>query len=181
LKGSYTGVGRTLALLGLSVAALVGCGGGSEAGGGQATSGPGVSPDTQLLGDEVQNLVDKGNTAQRAGEYSQALEYYRQAMKLAWDHPVPQFGALMAAVALGDSSLADSLRAKLEVTGPDLLAMVSPGGAMAGSAGSNPHGAMGGATPPASGGADTGALPPGHPPVSRARPDTVRPDTGGIG
>lgn len=175
MKGLHRSGGRVLAVLGLTAVALAGCGGGG--GNEQAPSGQAASPGAEPLGEEVIALVDQGNTAQRAGEYSQALDYYRQAMKLAGDHPVPQFGALMAAVALGDSSLADSLRARLEVTGPDLLAMMSPGGAMGGGMQANPHGEM--ATPPASG-AEGGGLPPGHPTVSGVPPDTTRPDSGGL-
>ncbi len=57
----------------------------------------------------------------------------------------------MAAMAVGDTALARSLREKLEVTGPELLAMLGPEG-------------MGdGARNPRAGHLPEGAMPPDHP------------------
>lgn len=138
---------------------LAACGerrGNQEEGGGAS---PGESPAAQALSAEAQDFLDRGNVAQREGRYADALALYRQAMELESEHPVPQFGAYMAAMAMGDSALADSLRAKLEVSSPDLLDMLHPGGGMGGG--------MGGMTPGMPPGADPhrSVLPPGHPGV----------------
>jgi hypothetical protein len=126
---------------------------------------------------EVQNLVNQGNEAQRAGEYEAALGFYRQAMEIAADHPVPQFGALMAAMALGEDALADSLAERLAVSAPDLLAMLNPDGSMGGMP-QNPHaGGMPGMTPPPGTSGEVQGLPPGHPTLYEVTPDSARPDT----
>jgi len=123
---------------------------------------------SQPLSDQAQLLVNQGNTAQRDGRYTEALEFFTQALEIHPNHPVPQFGSLMAAMALGDTALARSLREKLEVTGPDLLAMLGPGGG------------MGGTDPNAPGASHLpdGALPPGHPTLEAAPVDTLSPETG---
>lgn len=160
----------TSSILALGVFSFAACGRG------EGTQGrPGADADppaaAQPMADQVQDLVDRGNEAQREGRYDDALSLYRQAMELAPEHPVPQFGSLMAAMALGDSALADSLRAKLRVSSPDLLGMLNPDGSMGGGMGGgamppNPHAGMGGATPdtPPSDPARPG-LPPGHPEI----------------
>ena len=118
--------------------------------------------------EEAQRLVDQGNTAQREGRYVEALAFYQDAMGLAPEHPVPQFGSLMAALAVGDSALAQSLRKKLEVTGPDLLAMLGSGEPM-GEAPADPSGDPHSAA---------GILPEGHPTITPTTPDTTRPGSG---
>jgi hypothetical protein len=140
-----------LLLIALSLAACGGSGGNQEDGG-----GAGESPAAQPLSAEAQDFLDRGNVAQREGRYADALALYRRAMELEPGHPVPQFGTYMAAIATGDSALADSVRAKLEVSSPDLLEMLHPGG-----------GGMGGMTPGMPPGADPhrSVLPPGHPGV----------------
>jgi tetratricopeptide (TPR) repeat protein len=151
LRPSVNGVLALLLVGGLSLAACDGRGG----------DGPGAEPVESLaaqpLSEEAQDYLDRGNDAQREGRYGDALALYRQAMELAHEHPVPQFGAYMAAMALGDSALADSLRARLEVSSPDLLEMVHPGGGMGGG--------MGGMVPGLPPGVDPhrSVLPPGHP------------------
>jgi hypothetical protein len=135
----------------------------------------------QPMSAEVQELVNQGNEAQRAGNYSTALGLYREAMELAADHPVPQFGALMAAMALGEQALADSLTRKLEATSPELLAMLSPDGSMGGGMPANPHaGGMPGMAPPEGATDRVEGLPAGHPVLYEVTPDTVPPDTSGI-
>jgi hypothetical protein len=130
---------------------------------------------------EVQELVNQGNEAQRAGDYAAALGFYREAMELAADHPVPQFGALMAAMALGERALVDSLTLKLEATSPELLAMLSPDGSMGGGMPAAPHaGGMPGMPPPEGAPGQIEGLPAGHPVLYEVTPDTVRPDTSGI-
>ena len=170
-------VGRGIAALSLSTLVLTGCGGQEDA------PVQDLPPAAQPMAEEVQRLVDLGNTAQREGRYDEALETYKEAMKLAPDHPVPQFGGLMAAMAVGDASFADSLRALLEVSAPDLVAMLGPGNAMGGdqSMPANPHGGSEGAMPtaPSMGGSAAGALPPDHPSQTTAQGDTTRPDTSG--
>jgi len=134
----------------------------SSCGGEGGDSGPSQSDETgaQPLSAEAQALVAQGNEAQRSGRYEAALEHFSAAMEIHPDHAVPQFGALMAAMAVGDSVLAQSLREKLAVTGPELLEMLGPGGAMG-------SGGMGGVhTPP-------GEMPPGHPAVEPGPGDTV--------
>ena len=155
-RGRLASVSILLFLLsGLFLAACAERRGDQEEGGG---AGPGESPGAQPLSAEAHDFLDRGNDAQREGRYGDALALYRQAMELAPDHPVPQFGVYMAATAVGDSALADSLRAKLEVSSPDLLEMMHPGGGMGGGMGRE----MAPGLPP---GADPhrSVLPPGHP------------------
>ena len=92
-----------------------------------------------VLTAEVQDLVDQGNLAVREGRYADGLSLFRQAMEGQPGHAVPQFGALMAAMALNETALVDSLRKELEFTGPELLSMLGPGGAMGGGTTPNPH------------------------------------------
>ncbi|MFH1765997.1 MAG: tetratricopeptide repeat protein [Gemmatimonadota bacterium] len=155
---------RWVALGTVAALPLLGCGGSGEetlpAQEGQEVSQP--------LSDQAQLLVNQGNTAQREGRYAEALDFFGQALDIHPNHPVPQFGSLMAAMAVGDTALARSLREKLEVTGPDLLAMLGPEGGM-------------GDTAPATPGAShlpEGAMPPDHPTVENVPPDTVRPEAG---
>lgn len=155
-----SGRNGTAALVGaLAALAFCGCGGESEAGGSNS-EGSGSSVGT--LSAEVQAWVDQGNIAQREGRYADALGIFRKAMDGQPGHAVPQFGALLAAMALGETALVDSLRAQLELTGPELLSMLNLGGAMGGEV-VNPH-----SGPP--------GLPPGHPDLSEAvaqPPDTL--------
>lgn len=130
----------------MGVLPLLGCGGNGEdaspAGGTQAVSNP-LSQDAQLL-------VDQGNAAQRDGRYADALDLFNRALEIHPDHPVPQFGTLMAAMAIGDTARVQDMRRKLATTGPELLEMLGPGGAM-------------GAPMPGSGHMPSGTLPEGHP------------------
>jgi tetratricopeptide (TPR) repeat protein len=119
----------SLPLLVAGVLVLAGCGNG---GANRDQEGAGPAPGAEPLSDEAQEFLDRGNMAQRDGRYGDALAFYRQAMELAPEHAVPQFGGLMAAMALGDSALADSLRAKLQESSPELLEMLHPGGGMGG-------------------------------------------------
>jgi hypothetical protein len=158
------------------VAACTGQGEGSGQGDQEGTPAA-----AQPMSTEVQSFVNQGNDAQRSGEYEIALDFYRRGMELAPDHPVPQFGALMAAMALGQEALADSLSQRLAVTSPELLAMLNPDGSMGGGMPANPHaGGMPETAPPGTTSSETGALPPGHPVLLEVTPDTVRPDTAGV-
>ncbi len=167
----------------LGLAVLAGCG--SEGGeSGETTSEP-MPPAAQPMAPEVQDFVNQGNEAQRAGEYDAALDFYRQAMARDPEHPVPQFGALMAAMATGNEALADSLTQKLEATSPELLAMLRPDGSMGGGAPTNPHGAgmpeaMPGTGQPPTAEGEVEGLPPGHPVLYEVTPDTTQPDTAGV-
>lgn len=133
------------------------------------------------MGPELQALVDRGNAAHRAGNYTEALETYEEAMELDPEHPIPQFGALMAAMAAGDTALAESLSTKLETSAPELLGMLKSNGSMGGMP-ADPHaggqGAMPGGMPPM-GDPGMSGLPPGHPTIPGITPDTTRPDTTG--
>lgn len=148
---------------------IVGCSGGEDMPGnsGQAEPPTAAPP----MSAEAQELVDQGNAAQRDGDFQAALALYREGMALVPGHPVPQFGGLMAALALGETTLADSLRSLLEVTAPELVAMLGQGNAMGGGPASPPPGAAG---------AMGGALPPGHPAVTAPPVDTAQADTVGI-
>lgn len=128
--------------------------------GGDSAPAEGGQAGAQLLSDEAQALVAQGNEAQRSGRYEEALEDFSKALELHPNHPVPQFGTLMAAAAVGDTALARSMREKLEETGPELLEMLGPAGAMG-------QGGAGGVHAPA------GGMPPGHPTVEAAPDDTV--------
>jgi len=145
-KVHLTGLSSSLltsSILALAVLSFAACGrdeGTQDRPGADTDPAAGAQP----MADQVQEFVDQGNAAQREGRYADALYVYRKAMELAPEHPVPQFGSLMAAMALGDSALADSLRAKLRVSSPELLGMLNPDGSMGGG--------MGG-----------GAMPPNHP------------------
>jgi len=135
---------------------LVGCGGSGEEAP-PAQEGPAAS---QPLSDQAQLLVDQGNSAHREGRYTEALDFFSQAMDMHPNHPVPQFGSLLAATALGDTTLAQVLREKLAVTGPELLGMLGPGESMGGMA----------PTAPGASHLPEGALPPGHP-TSEGEPE----------
>jgi hypothetical protein len=131
---------------------------------------------------EVQDLVNQGNEAQRTGSYEEALGFYSEALQLAPEHPVPQFGALMAAMALGDETMVDSLSERLQETAPELLSMLNPDGSMGGGVPPNPHagGMPGGAPPTPEGMTPVPSLPQGHPTLYEVEPaDTARADTAG--
>jgi hypothetical protein len=154
-----------LGILTIMVSTVAACGDGDDGPpeDNESPSAPGAQP----LTDEAQALVNQGNMALRDDRYQEALTHFQQAMELHPDHPVPQFGGLMAAMALGDSTLTASLREKLTVTGPELLDMLGPEGTMGGGmpgAGHMPTGDM----PP------TG-MPPGHPQIQVEPDDTVGP------
>ncbi len=140
---------------------MLGCGGNGEEGL-PATDGQTAS---QPLSDQAQLLVNQGNAAQREGRYTDALDSFGQALDIHPDHPVPQFGSLLAAMALGDTALTRSLREKLEVSGPDLLGMLGPGGGM-------------GATAPGASHMPEGVLPEGHPTLEEVPMDTLRQEVG---
>ena len=144
LKGHQSLARVVTAWVVLGVLPLMGCGGeeAPPAEGVQAVSNP-LSPDAQLL-------VEQGNTAQRDGRYADALDLFSQALEIHPDHPVPQFGSLMAAMAVGDTAMVRDMREKLATTGPELLDMLGPGGAM-------------GAPMPGGGHMPSGTLPEGHP------------------
>lgn len=184
MKGTCSYRIKSIAPLALTLLLLAGCGGGE---GDSVPEGREEIPAAaQPMSAEVQGFVNQGNDAQRAGEYEVALGFYRQGMALAPDHPVPQFGALMAAMALGEEALADSLVRRLEVTSPELLAMLNPDGSMGGGMPTNPHaggtpGAMPGMPPPPGTSGQGEGLPPGHPVLFEVTPDTVQPDTAGLG
>ena len=135
-----------MALLVLGLIPLVGCSGNADedlpAGGAPTVSNP--------LTEDAQLLVNQGNAAQREGRYAEALSAFSQALEIHPDHAVPQFGTLMAAMAVGDTALVRDMRERLAVSGPELLDMLGPGGAM-------------GAPMPGSGHMPPGALPEGHP------------------
>lgn len=145
---------------------LMACGGGSE---NSPDSQEGASVGSQPLSEEAQELVSQGNAAQREGRYDEALRLFGQALELHPNHPVPQFGSLMAATAVGDTALARSMRERLATSGPELLEMLGPGGA------------MGGAAPGGANHLPPGAMPPGHPDIGGQTIDTVLPPTGASG
>lgn len=176
--------GLVTLLLVPAAAVLTACGGedGQEGEGASSPAGQDVPAAAQPMSEEAQSFVDQGNEAQREGRYEEALGLYREGMEADPEHPVPQFGALMASMALGDTALADSLRVRLARTSPDLLDMLNPDGSMGAGMG-DPHtgaGAPGGmqnpmpTMPPRAG---SGELPPGHPPIPDTTGDTVAPDT----
>jgi tetratricopeptide (TPR) repeat protein len=155
LIGIVTRASRRLSALTLTTVllALPACSGDA----GDSSPAQGGQAGAQVLSDEAQALVAQGNEAQRSGRYQEALEDFSKALEMYPNHPVPQFGTLMAATAVGDTALARSMREKLEETGPELLEMLGPGGAMG----------QGGAHVPG------GGMPPGHPNVETAPDDTV--------
>jgi len=167
--------GPRLTVLAFSLLAMIGCAGESQDGPDSANQGE-VPAAAQPMSGEVQDLVNRGNEAQRSGDYQGAMELYQEAMAMAPDHPVPQFGGLMAAMAMGDQALTDSLSAILQETSPELLAMLNPDGSMGGGMPANPHaGGMPGSAPPMEG------LPEGHPSLNEAEPgDTATADTTGM-
>lgn len=182
MKDQTIATGSRIVALALAALAWTGCAGEEQpgsAGDGQAAMPPAAQP----MGSEVQELVNQGNEAQRAGSYEEAMGFYREAMTQAPDHPVPQFGALMAAMALGDEALTDSLTTILRETSPDLLAMLNPDGSMGGGMPANPHaqGMPGGsAMPPVPEGmTPMEGLPEGHPTLYDVTPDSIAPDTSG--
>ena len=168
LKGF--GLTRKMTLVGLMMTGLVlaGCGGSEEAAEGPEDQGP-MPAAARPMSDEVQALVDQGNEAQRSGEFDRALEAYQAAMELDPEHPVPQFGALMVAMATGDEALSDTLSQRLRVSAPELLSMLSPDGTMGGGMPANPHaggmpgGAAGQMPPVPEGMTPVEGLPQGHP------------------
>ena len=165
--------GACLAVAIVAIAAT-GCGGdGSE----EASDATDMPPGARPMSAEVQGLVDQGNAAQREGRYSEALDLYQQAIEDDPEHPVPQFGALMAAMAVGDTVLAASLAERLETTAPELLGMLNADGSMGGMP-ADPHAGMGGEMPPMP--PAMGELPAGHPTLEEMVPDTLQPDTTGI-
>jgi hypothetical protein len=153
----------------------VGCGGSDEA---SATGDQGpMSAAARPMSEEVQALVNEGNEAQRAAEFDQALTAYRAAMELDSEHPVPQFGALMVAMATGNEALSDSLTQLLQTSAPELVSMLTPDGSMGGGM---PGGMPGGAPPLPEGMTPIGDLPQGHPSLNEVGPaDSTQPDTTG--
>ena len=166
LKGFERSANRWAWLLVLGTLPLMACGEEpQESSPDQA--GPVVS---QPLIDQAQDLVNQANTAQREGRYAEALDLFKQVLEIHPNHPVPQFGGLMAATAVGDTALAQSLREKLTTTGPELLEMLGPGGTMGGMA----PGA------PGAGHMPSGGMPLGHPTVDPPV-DTPQPKPGAMG
>jgi hypothetical protein len=183
LKGFSSTRGTTIWIVALGLLPLAACNGQGD--GSSQGDQEGMPAAAQPMSAEVQSFVSQGNDAQRSGEYEAALGFYRSGMELAPEHPVPQFGALMAAMALGEEALADSLSQRLAVTSPELLAMLNPDGSMGGAMPANPHaggmpGGMPDMAPPAGTSGEVEGLPPGHPVLYEVTPDTVRPDTTGV-
>jgi hypothetical protein len=184
LKGSELNSKKNLTVLILCAAMAVGCGGSDEA---SATGDQGPMPAAaRPMSEEVQALVSEGNEAQRAGAFDQALTAYRAAMELDSEHPVPQFGALMVAMATGNEALSDSLTQLLQTSAPELVSMLSPEGSMGGGMPADPHGGdmpggmPGGAPPLPEGMPPIGDLPQGHPSLNEVGPaDSTQPDTTG--
>lgn len=145
-----------------------------------------MSAAARPMSEQVQELVNLGNGAQRAGNYQEALGHYQKAMEIDPEHPVPQFGALMAAMATGDAELTEELTQRLQETSPDLLAMLNPNGTMGGEMPANSYagGGMPGGMPPVpqiEGGTPIEGLPSGHPTLYDMGPaDTSQPDTTGV-
>ena len=69
----------------------------------------------------VQAQVDSGNLAYRADDFESALTHFRSALGDAPDRPAPLYGVYLAATALGDSVLADSVATVLRDEAPWLL------------------------------------------------------------
>lgn len=175
MKG-YTALRRGACLV-LATMVWSGCGGETPEGQGSENLSPAARPMTAA----VQELVNQGNTAQREGRYAEALELYKEAMELEPEHPVPQFGGLMAALALGDSTLASSLTTNLQASAPELLGMLNSAGGMGGAQPEDPHAGIGDVMPgmpPAIDPTQT-ELPSGHPTLPGVAPDTIRVDTVG--
>ena len=149
LKGLRNPISRWGALGILVALPLAGCGGNGE----EDPSAQQGQTASQPLSEEAQALVNQGNSAQREGRYSEALALFGQALDIHPDHAVPQFGSLLAATALGDTALVQSLREQLAISGPELLDMLGSGSAMGGM----DPGAPGAAHMP------SGGMPPGHP------------------
>ena len=162
LKGFRLSLSRLVPFVTFATLLVSGCGGSSEDAP-PDQEGPTAS---QPLSDQAQLLVDQGNASQREGRYTDALDSFSQALDIHPDHPVPQFGSLLAAMALGDTALTQSLREKLEVSGPELLEMLGPGTGM-------------GATAPGASHLPEEVLPEGHPTLEEEEQvDTLRPETG---
>lgn len=162
LKGFRLSASRLVPFVTVATLLVVGCGGNSE----DAPPDQESPTASQPLSDQAQLLVDQGNAAQREGRYTDALGSFSQALDIHPDHAVPQFGSLLAAMALGDTALAQSLREKLEFSGPELLEMLGPAGG------------MGATAPGASHMPDGGALPEDHPTLEEEPADTLRPEVG---
>ena len=137
-------------------------------GSGDSQPGQDTGGGSQPLSDEAQLLVSQGNVAQRGGQYQEALGHFQQVLEMYPEHPVPQFGTLLAAMALGDSSLVQEMRKKLATSGPELLNMLGPGSTM-------------GDGMPGAGHMPPGALPEGHPQIESPERDTLSGPGGVIG
>ena len=165
----------------LGVLGLTGCGG-SQDSAPSAENQEAIPPAAAVMSAEVQAFVDQGNEAQREGNFEAAMSAYRAAMELDPQHPVPQFGALMVAMATGDEALTDSLSQLLQASSPELMAMLNPDGSMGAGMPANPHGSgmPGGMPPVPEGMTPMGGLPQGHPDLYEVTPtDTIQPDTVG--
>lgn len=124
-------------LMAAALAALAGCGG--EQAGERVTLGqPPAS--AAALTPEVRAALDSGTVAYRAGDYAQALAYYRRAVESAPDQPAPWLGVSMAERALGNVAAADSAASRAQALAPGVIM-------------SHPDPAEGG-------------MPTGHPPVT---------------
>ena len=75
---------------------------------GQTARVPIGQDDSRQLRPEVAELLDGGNAHFRADEYELALDSYLKAAELSPDEPAVWMGVRMAALALGDSAVADS-------------------------------------------------------------------------
>lgn len=101
---------------------------------------------SSTLTPEARAALADGNDAYRAQRYPDALTAYRRAAAQSPDDVAPLWGIQMAARALGDSALVDSVTARMRELAP----------ASAPVAGQDPHAGAVGAP----------ALPPDHPPVN---------------
>ena len=103
---------KSKALLLVAVVAWGTPGCGSDQAAGERT--PIMQDDNRGLAPEVAAALDAGNAHYRADEFQLALDNYRRATELAPDEPSGWMGMRMAAVALGDSAVADSALARVQ-------------------------------------------------------------------
>jgi hypothetical protein len=107
-------------------------------------------------------LLEAGNNAYRAKQFDVAIAKYREAAAAAPKHAAPWFGVFMAASASGNTALADSASARVQMLSADTSALTAHTDAASGAALPPGHPTAGAKLPP--GHPDPKAqLPPGHP------------------
>lgn len=125
----------------------VGCGGEGAQERVPLNGPPAGQADPTALPAAIQEGLDAGNTAYRAGDYEQALDHFREVTHAAPDLAVGWYGVGLAQAAMGNPDAADSAMMEVHRLAPD-LPLQHPGTA----APQNPHMSP----PPASDGDDGG-------------------------